>query len=347
MHKLAPKENFNDLLQGKKIDIFYLKNKTIDVAITNYGARVVNLLVPDKDGNITDVVMGFDSFKSFYHSTEPYFGAIIGRYANRIANGTFTIDDKIFHLPINNGKNALHGGPDGFHHVVWDAFQLNDKSVQFTYLSKDGEMGFPGNLSVTVIYTLLNDRQLKIDIEAITDKKTICNFTNHTFFNLNGAGNVSNHLLQINADNFLPINTDLIPLGNIMPVHNTPFDFTNSKTIGKDIALNDIQLNYGNGYDHTFIVNGDLGKLKLAAKATGDTSGITMELFTTEPGLQLYSGNFLQGKNTIKGGVKDDCRTAFCLEPQHFPDSPNQPNFPSTILDVGKVFYSTSVYRFG
>jgi aldose 1-epimerase len=346
MNSLVPRENFADTLNGKKISIYYLKNKNIEAAITNYGGRVVNLLIPDKDGKMVDVAIGFDNFKGFYNSKEPYFGATIGRYGNRIAKGKFKIDGVEYTLPLNNGVNTLHGGAGGFHNVVWDATQLSDSSLQLNYLSKDGEMGFPGNLTVKVIYTLTAGREMKIEYEATTDKKTVCNLTNHTFFNLNGGGTINNHLLMINADKYTPVDSTLIPLGKNESVEGTPFDFIKATAIGARVNDTNIQLGYGKGYDHNFVVNGEAGNLLMAAEATGDMSGIVMQIFSTEPGLQFYGGNFMQSKNELKGRSKDDFRTAFCLEPQHFPNSPNQPNFPSTILEPGKIYKTVTVYLF-
>lgn len=343
---LAPASNFNDTLNGKQVSIYYVKNKDIEAAITNYGARVVNLLVPDKKGKMTDISIGFDSFKGFYHSTEPYFGAIIGRYGNRIARGKFTLDGVEYILPLNNGPNTLHGGLGGFHNQVWDATQLSDSSLQLNYQSKDGEMGFPGNLNVKVIYTLTSNREMKIDYQATTDKKTACNLTNHTFFNLNGGGTINDHKLMINAVKYTPVDSTLIPLGKNELVKGTPFDFSQPTAIGARVNDTNTQLKYGRGYDHNFVIGGTEKNIRLAAEVSGDKSGIIMQIFSSEPGLQFYGGNFMQGKNDLKRGSKDNFRTAFCLEPQHFPDSPNQPAFPSTILEPGKVYETVSIYRF-
>ena len=343
---LAPASNFNDTLNGKQVSIYYVKNKDIEAAITNYGARVVNLLVPDKKGKMTDISIGFDSFKGFYHSTEPYFGAIIGRYGNRIARGKFTLDGVEYILPLNNGPNTLHGGLGGFHNQVWDATQLSDSSLQLNYQSKDGEMGFPGNLNVKVIYTLTSNREMKIDYQATTDKKTACNLTNHTFFNLNGGGTINDHKLMINAVQYTPVDSTLIPLGKNELVKGTPFDFSQPTAIGARVNDTNTQLKYGRGYDHNFVIGGTEKNIRLAAEVSGDKSGIIMQIFSSEPGLQFYGGNFMQGKNDLKRGSKDNFRTAFCLEPQHFPDSPNQPAFPSTILEPGKVYETVSIYRF-
>jgi aldose 1-epimerase len=343
---LAPASKFNDTLNGKQVNIYYVKNKDIKAAITNYGARVVNLLVPDKNGKMTDISIGFDSFKGFYHSTEPYFGAIIGRYGNRIARGKFMLGGVEYMLSLNNGPNTLHGGLGGFHNQVWDATQLSDSTLVLNYLSKDGEMGFPGNMNVKVIYTLTSNREMKIEYKATTDKNTVCNLTNHTFFNLNGGGTINDHKLMINAVLYTPVDSTLIPLGKNVPVKGTPFDFSQPRAIGARINDINTQLKYGRGYDHNFVIGGTKKNVQFAAEVNGDKSGIIMQIFSSEPGLQFYSGNFMQGKNNLKRGSKDDFRTAFCLEPQHFPDSPNQPVFPSTILEVGKVYETVSIYKF-
>ena len=344
------KENFIDTIDGKATDLYLLKSRDgMTVAITNYGGRIVGLTVPDRNDGITDVVVGFRSVQEYIHSTEPYFGALIGRVGNRIAKGKFSIDGESYSVDINNAPNALHGGKPGFQDVVWDAVQLSDSRLQLTYLSPDGEGGFPGNLQVKVMYVVNSENELIISYEATTDRSTIVNLTNHAFFNLNGegSGDVLNQLLQLNADGFTPVDSTLIPLGEIAAVGGTPFDFLQPTTIGARIEAVDVQMRYGKGYDHNYVLNApDEGDLHHAATATGDQSGIIMEVFTTEPGIQFYSGNFMQGKNTFKSGSKDDFRTAFCLETQHFPDSPNQESFPSILLKPGEVYSSCSVYKF-
>lgn len=344
------KTAFQKLIDGKKTDLYILRNKNkAEAAFTNYGARIVSLRVPDQSGKLTDVVVGFAGVEAYRQSTEPYFGATIGRYGNRIAGGKFKLDGQEYSIFINNSPNALHGGKKGFQDVVWDARQVNDQTLEFSYLSKDMEEGFPGNLQVKVIYSLSDDNELIINYEASTDKKTIVNLTNHAFFNLNGegSGNILNHSLQINAALYTPIDSTLIPLGKIEPVAGSPFDFRKAVKIGGRIENNTIQLKYGKGYDHNYVLNpAESGKMKSAAIARGDQSGIVMEVFTQEPGLQFYSGNFMQGKNTFKGGSKDDFRTAFCLETQHFPDSPNQPAFPETVLKPGDLYKTSTVYKF-
>lgn len=343
-------KDFQKSLDGKTTDLYILKNsKNATAAFTNYGARIISLQVPDQSGRLTDVVVGFSGVNGYINSTEPYFGATIGRYGNRIAHGKFTLDGKEYNLFINNGINSLHGGKKGFQDVIWDANQINDQSIEFSYFSKDMEEGYPGNLKVKVTYTLTDDNELNIDYNASTDKKTIINLTNHAFYNLNGegSGSILNHQLQINADKFNPVDSTLIPAGKPSEVDGSPFDFRKPYSIGSRIENDHIQLRYGKGYDHNYILNrGASDDLFHAAKAIGDRSGIIMDVFTTEPGLQFYSGNFMQGKNTFKNGSKDEFRTAFCLETQHFPDSPNRPDFPSTVLDKGKSYKSRTVYKF-
>ncbi|MDP9081426.1 MAG: galactose mutarotase [Bacteroidota bacterium] len=341
--------NFKQTIQQKQVNLFILKNAgNFSVAITNYGGRIVSLIIPDKNGKPTDVVLGYDSVNTYQKPKEPYFGALIGRYGNRIAKGKFTIDGKPYQLQINDGVNTLHGGFDGFFGKVWDAKQLSPRSLQLSYLSKDGEAGYPGNLAVKVIYTVTKDNSLKIDYEAITDKSTVVNLTNHAYFNLNGAGSstITDNLLEIDAEGFTPVDTTLIPTGKIEPVKGTPFDFTTEKAIGKDINQTDLQLKNGKGYDHNFVLNKSTGN-KPAATVYSPHTGIKMEVFTQEPGLQFYSGNFLTGKtNDGKGGAAYPYRSAFCLETQHFPDSPNQKSFPSTLIKPGTTYRTSTTYKF-
>jgi aldose 1-epimerase len=348
--KVPAKEAFQDTIDGKNTDLYILKNKdNVQAAITNYGGRLVSLLVPDRKGNLIDVVVGFDSVRKYQTSTESYFGATIGRFGNRIAKGKFTLDGNEYSLFTNNGLNTLHGGKKGFQDVVWDAKQVNDQTLELSYLSKDMEEGFPGNLNVKVTFTLDDSNELKIDYLATTDKKTVVNLTNHAFFNLNGegSGTILNHTLQINADQYTPVDSTLIPFGDNKSVAGTPFDFRNPTRIGERIEADDVQLKNGKGYDHNFVLNSNKSTgLNPAANVFGDKTGIYMEIFTQEPGLQFYSGNFMQSKNTFKGGSKDDFRTAFCLETQHFPDSPNQPKFPSTVLNPGQEYKTSSIYKF-
>lgn len=343
-------KQFQKNIDEKTTGLYILKNgKNATAAFTNYGARIISLQVPDQSGKLTDVVVGFSGVNEYINSTEPYFGATIGRYGNRIARGKFTLDGREYHLFTNNGVNSLHGGKKGFQDVVWDANQINDQSIEFSYFSKDMEEGYPGNLKVTVTYTLTDDNELSIDYHASTDKKTIINLTNHAFYNLNGegSGSILNHQLQINSEKFNPVDSTLIPSGKPSGLNGSPFDFRKLSVIGSRIEEENIQLKYGKGYDHNYILNRtDSDQLFHAARAVGDRSGIIMDVFTTEPGLQFYSGNFMQRKNTFKNGSKDEFRTAFCLETQHFPDSPNRPDFPSTILDKGESYKSKTVYKF-
>ena len=346
---MIPDRNaFQDSIDGKKTDLYVLKNNNgMTAAITNYGGRIVSLLVPDKNGKLTDVVVGFKTLKDYINSTEAYFGATIGRVGNRIAKGRFSLDGKEYILFNNNGPNTLHGGKKGFQAVVWEAIQPNDTTLELKYLSKDGEEGFPGNLNVTVTYSLTSVNGFKCSYEATTDKRTVVNLTNHAFFNLNGegSGTINNHILQINADEYTPVDSTLIPTGKIQLVEGTPFDFRKPAAIGLRVEENNEQLKYGKGYDHNFVLNKGNG-LKKAATVIGDQSGIQMDVYTEEPGLQFYGGNFMQSKNSFKSGAKDDLRTAFCLETQHFPDAPNQPAFPTILLDPGKTYQTTSVYTF-
>jgi aldose 1-epimerase len=347
---LPSREAFQDTIDDKPTDMFVLKNRNnMQAAFTNYGARLIGLWVPGKDGKMVDVVVGFGSIRDYVESTEAYYGAAIGRYANRIAKGKFSLDGKEYALDINLPPNTLHGGKKGFHYVVWNALQLNEQSVAFTCISKDGEEGFPGKLTVKLVYTLTDDNELKIEYEATTDKKTVVSLTTHPFFNLNGegSGTVNNHVLQIYADRYTPVDSTMIPTGKIEPVAGTPFDFTQPMAIGARLDQENTQLQYGHGYDHNFVLNDHSGNgLNHAATISGDLSGITMDVFTTEPGLQFYGGNFMQAKNTFKSGSRDEARTAFCHETQHFPDSPNQPSFPSTTLDAGQLYSSLTLYRF-
>jgi aldose 1-epimerase len=347
---LLTSKAFQRTVEGKNTDLYILKNKNgVEAYLTNYGARIIGLKMPDKNGVQTDVITGFSGIDQYIESTERYFGATIGRYGNRIAKGKFTLEGKTYTLSLNNGVNSLHGGKKGFQDVIWDASPLDEQSIEFSYLSKDMEEGYPGDLKVKVVYSLSDENELKINYEATTDKKTVVNLTNHAFFNLNGegSGTILNHLLQINAALYTPVDSTLIPMGKHEPVEGTPFDFRKFSTIGQRITDDNVQLNNGKGYDHNYVLNEKNDQeMPLAAIAIGDKSGITMEIFTTEPGLQFYSGNFMKSKNTFKGGSKDDFRTAFCLETQHFPDSPNQPTFPSTVLNPGDKYTSSSIYKF-
>ena len=341
--------NFKQTVDGKPVNLYVLKNDSnFQVAITNYGGRIVSMLVNGKDKKPVDVVLGYDSLKSYQKPKEPYFGALIGRYGNRIAKGKFTLDGKAYQLDINDGVNTLHGGFHGFFAQVWDAKQLSAQKLELTYVSKDGEGGYPGKLSVKVTYTVTKDNGLQIDYEATTDKTTLVNLTNHAYFNLSGAGSetITDNVLQIDADNITPVDTTLIPTGKLMPVKGTPFDFTAAKAIGAAIGETNEQLKNGKGYDHNFALNKNDGT-KPVATVSSPKTGITMEVYTVEPGLQFYSGNFLTGKSHDgKGGVAYGYRSAFCLETQHFPDAPNEPSFASTVLKPGATYRTSTTYKF-
>lgn len=322
----------------------------LKMQVTNLGAKVMKLMVPDQNGELVDIVLGFDTPEEFAASSESYFGATIGRYGNRIANAKFELDGNTYTLAANNGPNSLHGGPGGFHNVIWEVVEVTDNQIVFSYLSEDGEEGFPGNLKVTMTYTLTEDNEFKITYEATTDKATVVNLTHHSFFNLSGAGNgdILDHVLMLNADQFTPVNKDLIPTGELKSVKGTPMDFTSATAIGDRIDADFEQLKHGGGYDHNWVLNKDTGsELTLAAKISAPKTGIAMEVWTTEPGIQFYAGNFLNGKVTGKEGKTYPYRGAFCLETQHFPDSPNQPNFPSVRLDPEQEYSHTCIYKFG
>ncbi|MEH6682362.1 MAG: aldose epimerase family protein [Sediminicola sp.] len=341
--------HFDTIINGKKVGLYYIKNTGIEVAFTNYGGRIVGLWVPDKNNRTIDIVVGFGSIRDYINSTEPYFGATIGRVGNRIAKGSFTLEGTQYNIPINNGKNSLHGGEKGFQDVVWEVERPNDQSLIFRYTSPHMEEGFPGTLNVAVTYSVTADRELIMEYRATTDKTTVVNLTNHAFFNLNGegSGTVLDHTVQLYADAFTPVDDGLIPTGEIRPVKGTPFDFTTPHTIGERIGTEDVQLKNGGGYDHNFVLNGtEVNGLSKVATITGDRSGIVMDVLSEEPGVQFYSGNFMLGKNTFKSGATDDYRTAFALETQHFPDAPNRPEFPSIVLRPDQTYATRSIYSF-
>lgn len=346
------REDFKKEVNGVETNLYFLRNGDISAAITNFGGRIVSLCTPGRDGKLADVVLGFNSIDEYVGAKESYHGALIGRVGNRIAKGKFTLDGMEYTLPINNDPNHLHGGPGGFHNVVWSVKAANDTSLILTYMSKDGEMGYPGNLNVAVTYTLTAKNELTIDYKATTDKATPVNLTNHAFFNLAGEGNgasINEHLLTINADHFTAVDSTLIPLGENVPVEGTPFDFRQAKAIGTDLPQqnNNQQLKNGLGYDHNFALNkNQTGTMTWAATVIEPKSGRKMEVYTEEPGLQFYGGNFMDGSDTGKGGKTYGYRQSFALETQHFPDSPNQKNFPSIILHPGEVYKTTTIYRF-
>jgi aldose 1-epimerase len=348
------KSSFGKTPEGEQVDLYTLTNKNgVEAAITNYGGAVVSLKVPDIHGTLEDVVLGYDSVDG-YVADKVYFGAIVGRYANRIAHAQFSLDGKTYTLAKNNGENTLHGGIKGFNKAVWSAKQIPAKdgqALELTYLSKDGEEGFPGNVNVRVVYTLTDSNELKIEYSATTDKKTVVNLTNHAYFNLLGVGlgtgYVLGHVLMIEADKFTPVDASLIPTGELRDVAGTPFDFRKPTKIGERIDSTDEQIKLGGGYDHNFVLRRKAGDpVSLAARVVEPASGRILEVWTTEPGVQLYTGNFLDGSVHGKGGVAYAKRSAFCLETQHFPDSPNQPKFSSTELNPGERYHTTTIYKF-
>ena len=345
------KQSFGKTPDGTEVFLYTLRNKDgMEARITNYGGIVVSLLVKDRAGKLADVVLGFDSLASYIKDT-PYFGALVGRYGNRIGKGEFQLAGVKYTLAKNNGANHLHGGLKGFDKVVWSVDEkasVPGESLVLTYLSRDGEEGYPGNLAVRVVYSVTKDNELRIDYSASTDKATVVNLTHHSYFNLAGAGSsaILDHELFIDAGRFTPVDSGLIPTGELKSVVGTPMDFTAQTAIGARINENYEQLQKGGGYDHNWVLNKPLASMELAARVYEKSSGRTMEVLTSEPGLQFYSGNFLNGTHVGKGGVKYQHRYGFCLETQHFPDSPNKPGFPTTVLEPGKTYSSTTIYRF-
>lgn len=341
-------EPFGKLEDGTPISLYTLSNSTgMKMKVMNYGGIITSLLVPARDGKLVDVVLGYDSLEA-YVKRNPFFGALVGRYGNRIANGSFTLDGKKYQLVKNNNGNHIHGGTKGFDKVVWTIEEVPARdgvALKLSYLSPDMEEGYPGNLKAEVTYTLTEDNTIRFDYKATTDKKTVVNLTQHTYFNLNGGqGNILDHEIALNADRFVPVNEALIPTGELMPVEGTPFDFRTPVAIGARINADHPQIRYGRGYDHTWVINGE--GMRTAAVVTDPSSGIEMTLRTTEPGVQFYTGNFLDGSITGKKNVVYHQRTGFCLETQHFPDSPNQPGFPSVVLSPGETYTSTTTFSF-
>ena len=344
------RSTFGKMADGKPIDLYTLTNSQgMRVAITNYGGVVVSIVVPDREGKPGDVVLGFDNLEG-YLAKQPYFGALIGRYANRIGNARFKLGGVEYKLPANDGSNSLHGGTQGFDKRVWTAHEIPGQhpALQLTYFSADGEEGYPGNLHVKVVYSLSEDNALRIEYTATTDKDTVVNLTNHSYFNLSGAGSgdVLKHEMMINADRFTPIDGTLIPTGELRKVDGTPFDFRKPTPFGARIDADNEQIKFGKGYDHNFVLNRTGPSLSLAARVTDPASGRVLEVLTTQPGIQLYTGNFLDGSIHGKGGKAYPRRSAFCLETQHFPDSPNKPAFPSAELKPGETYRETTVYKF-
>jgi aldose 1-epimerase len=341
--------DFGKTPDGQAVELYTLRNsKGMEATIMNYGGIVTSLKTPDKHGKFADVVLGYDHLDGYLKST-PYFGALIGRYGNRIANGKFSLDGVEYKLAVNNGKNSLHGGVKGFDKVVWTARPLptaHGPALILTYVSHDGDEGYPGDLLVTAIYTLTEDNALRLDFTATTDRKTVCNLTQHPYFNLRGSGNVLDCVAYINADKFTPVDAGLIPTGILYPVAGTPFDFRKPTAIGARINADDEQIKLGGGYDHNWVLNKQGDELSLAARVHEPTTGRTLEVWTTSPGMQFYSGNFLDGTITGKGGWTYQFRDGFCLEPQHYPDSPNHPEFPTTELKPDETYKNTIIYKF-
>ncbi len=341
---------FGKLENGENVYKYLLKNDKCEVELITYGGIITSIKVPDLNGNLIDVALGFNDFDSYLEG-HPYFGAIVGRYANRIDNGSFSIDDNDYSIPINNNGTSLHGGIKGFDKVNWNVVSydsINRNSIKLNYLSKHMEEGYPGNLNTYVKYTLTEDNELVVEYQAETDKPTVLNLTQHTYFNLSGesSGDILDHNLLINADSFLPVNEKIIPTGEIKSVENTPFDFRKIKKIGKDINIEDRQLKLGNGYDHCWVLNDYNKKSRKIGEVNSNKTKINMEIFSDLPGVQLYTGNFLDGSLNSKKDLKYINRSGFCLETQFYPNSPNNQNFPSTKLEPGKKFYSKTSFKF-
>jgi aldose 1-epimerase len=339
---------FGKLPDGTAVELYTLSDGPFEARISTYGGVVVSLKTPDRGGKVGDVVLGFDDVDGYYANfngpADAFFGALIGRYGNRIGHGSFTLDGQKYSLPLNNGENTLHGGPHGFNNVVWKAKQIKN-GVELTYLSKDGEAGFPGNLTTTVQYTLVKGA-LRIEYSATTDKDTVLNLTNHAYFNLAGKGNILEHQVTLHASRFTPVDAGLIPTGELKAVEGTPFDFRKSTAVGARIGADDVQLHLGHGYDHNWVLDSGGGKLAEAAEVYDPSSGRVMKVLTDQPGIQFYSGNFLDGTIKGRGGMAFELRSALCLETQHFPDSPNHPDFPTTELKPGQHYHSVTVYSF-
>ena len=346
-------ESFGKTADGQEVQLFTLTNKNgIEAKITNFGGSIVSLKTPDRKGQLGDIVLGYDNLQGYVGDTA-FFGALIGRYGNRIAKGQFALNGKTYQIPLNDGPNALHGGPNAFNKKVWTAKDISTHStpmLQLTYLSKDGENGFPGNLNVQVTYSLTSNNELRIDYAATTDKDTVLNLTNHSYFNLKGEGqgDILQHEVRLNANKFTPVDATLIPTGELKNVQGTPFDFRKTTAVGARINEDNQQLKYGWGYDHNWVLNGmGAGQLVTAARVHEATTGRVLEVLTDQPGVQFYSGNHMDGTIRGKGGKVYPKRGGLCLETQHYPDSPNHPAFPSTELKPGERFHSTTIYKFG
>lgn len=340
---------FQTTVDGVQTNLYTLKNTAgMEVCITNFGGRIVSVMVPDRDGKMHDVVLGFDSIAD-YLNVPSDFGAAIGRYANRINQGKITLDGQTIQLPQNNFGHCLHGGPKGWQYKPFEANQIDATTLELTLLSPDGDQNFPGNVTAKVLYKLTEDNAIDIKYSATTDKKTIINMTNHSYFNLSGDPSkpATDHILYVNADNYTPVDSTFMTTGEIVPVKDTPMDFTTPKTVGQDIAKYDfVQLKNGNGYDHNWVLNTQGDVTKVAAKLTSPATGISLEVYTNEPGIQVYTGNFLDGTVTGKKGIVYNQRASVCLETQHYPDSPNKPEWPSVVLEPGQTYQSECIFKF-
>lgn len=345
------REDFQKIVDGKQVDLFFLRNANgCEVAVTNYGGSLVAIIVPDREGKMANVIQGHDCIDDCINSPEPFLSTLVGRYGNRICRGKFRLNGKEYNLSINNGPNHLHGGPTGFHARVWDAEQIGNQVLVLRYVSAYYEEGFPGELQMTVRYTWTDDNELIVDYRGTTNKKTIVNMTSHGFFSLQGIANPTpsalDQIVEINADFFVPIDENSIPTGEILRVKGTPFDFTTPKPVGQDIAADDEQIKNGTGYDHCYVLNkSEVGELTFAARVTDPNSGRTMEVYTTEPGVQFYSDNWADGYKGQHGATFGK-HSGLCFEAQHFPDSPNKPHFPSVVLRPGEVYTQKTIYRF-
>ena len=342
-------DDFTDTIDGKPVTLYTLTGANgIGMRVTNYGARVLALCVPDSAGNPVDVVLGYNKLDDYINNTETFFGAAIGRYGNRINNAKFTLDGIEYQLTKNEGEKQLHGGPKGYNDVVWTANQLSNSKIEFTYHSVDGEEGYPGNMDVTMVYELTDDNSFKVTYSATTDKPTVCNLTHHSYFNLSGEGSetINDHTLMLKADNITPVDSLLIPTGEFMPVAGTPFDFTQPTEIGSRLNEEHPQLAFGNGYDHNWVINKETDTVEVVASLFSPKTKIKMEVLTDQPGIQFYGGNFLDGTLVGKSGKAYPFRSGLCLETQHYPNSPNQPDFPSVVLRPGEEYSHVCIYKF-
>ena len=350
MNTQLTNKHFGTTPSGQSVTEFTLTNiQGLEMKVINYGCAITSLKIPDRDGLLGNIVLGFDHLDG-YVSTNQHIGCIAGRYANRIAYGKFMLDENEYSLAANNGPHHLHGGINGFNRVIWGSEEIRDENgvgVVFTHLSPDGDEGYPGNLHVEVKYVLSNDNTLSFEYSAVTDQQTIINLTQHSYFNLNGGEkDILDHQLSVYADQFLPVDESMIPTGELRNVTNTPFDFTHAKKIGRDINLNNAQLTIGHGYDHTWVIRKEMDDLAHAATLYDDASGRTIDVYTTEPGMQVYTANFLEGTPLLENKIALRQRLGVCLETQHYPDSPNHPEFPSTVIKPGERFYSKTMLRF-